>query len=222
MTKWMKALVTIVIVGMVSGCAASRSVVSLDQPSGAIANPEQGVAVKIVSVTDERHFESAPKNPDTPSLSEDDIGNNSIKARAIGRKRGGFGKALGDVLLPEGQTVSDMMGGALTAGFRQANYRVLVPGDAGYDAAIPVKARVIQFWSWLQMGFWQLHAHNRAEVEIAGPMQVLKDGLTVHGGSEVSSMAVTESDWQSVASQGVKNFTENLVKVLTEKPDITE
>jgi len=212
----------VAIIGTVSGCAASRSVVSLEQPSGTVVNPEQGIAVKIVKVTDARTFESSPKNPDTPSLSEEDMNNSSIKARAIGRKRGGFGMAMGDVLLPEDQTVAGMIENALTNGFRQANYRVLTLGDAGYDAAAPVKARVVKFWSWFQPGFWEVQVHNHAEVEITGALSVLKKGLTVRGAAVESGMAVTESDWQNVASEGLSNFSGNLVKALTGKPPVTE
>jgi hypothetical protein len=222
MTGWIKVLMAVVILGMTSGCATSRSVVSLDQPTNAASNPEQGIAVKIVKVSDARIFEASPKNPDTPSLSGDDINNASLKARALGRKRGGFGAALGDVMLPDNQTVASLMQNTLANGFRNANYRVLTPDDAGYDAAIPVQARVVQFWSWLQMGFWQLTVHNRAEVEITGSLQPLKGGLTVHSSVAEPMMAVTEDDWKDTTSKGLKAFSENLVRALTGKPQVTE
>jgi len=219
---WIRTLAAVALIALTSGCATSRSVVSLDQPSSSSTNPERGVAIKIIKVTDARVFEAAPKNPDTPSLSSDDMPNSSIKVRAIGRKRSGFGMALGDVLLPEGQTVSDMMASALADGFRQANYRVLTQGEAGYDTAIPIKAQVIQFWSWFQPGFWEVQVHNRSEVEITGTLHELSKGLTVQGAADESMMAVTESDWQEISSLGLKNFSENLVKALASKSQNNE
>jgi hypothetical protein len=222
MTGWIKVLITVVILGMTSGCASSRSVVGLDQPADAASNPEQGIAVKIVKVSDARTFESSPKNPDTPSLSGDDINDASLTARALGRKRNGWGMAWGDVLLPDGQTVAGVMKDTLTNGFRNASYRVLTPDDAGYDAAVPVQARVVQFWSWLQPGFWRLTVHNRAEVEISGSLQPLTGGLTVHSSVAEPMMAVTEDDWKDVTSKGLKSFSDNLVRALTGKPQVGE
>jgi len=219
---WARSLMVLALAVMVSGCAASRSVVSLDQPSGTIPNPERGTTIKIVKVSDARTFEASPKNPDTPSLGGQDVNDSSLTARAIGRKRSGFGAAMGDVLLPEGQTVSDMMASTLTTGFRQANYRVLSPGDSGYETAVPVKARIVQFWSWFQPGFWEVEVHNRAEVELTGSLPVLKNGLMVRSEAKESMMAVTESDWQSIASEGLKTFSGNLVKALAGKPNDAE
>ncbi len=222
MTIWIRTLLAIILLSTVSGCASSRSVVSLDQPLNVTANPEQGTAVKIVKVIDARIFEAAPKNPDTPSLPGEDVNNISLKARAIGRKRNGYGMALGDVLLPEGQTVSGVMKDTLANGFREANYRVLNPEDIGYAAAVPVEARITQFWSWLQWGFWQLKVRNQAEVEITGNLPPLKTGLTVRSSTTEPMMAVTEDDWQSTTSEGLKNFSDNLVRALNGKAQITE
>jgi hypothetical protein len=218
MTMWLRILMAIAIIGTVGGCATSRSVVSLDQPAAAAINPEHGVAVKIVRVSDARTFEASPKNPDTPSLGGQDVNDRALTARAIARKRNGLGRALGDVLLPENQTVADLMKTTMVDSFRKAHYRVLVPGDVGYDAAIPIQAQVVQFWSWLQPGFWELKVHNRAEVRITGSLPALNNGLTVHGSVDESMTAVGEDDWQEIASKGLKDFSDNLIKALAKHP----
>jgi hypothetical protein len=148
------------------------------------------------------------------------ISTSALKARAIGRKRGGFGMALGDVLLPEDQTVSLLIGSAMASGFRQADYRVLTPVDPGYDKAVPIEAHVLKFWSWLHVGFWGLVVHNDAEVEVTGPLPALKHKLTVYGGAEESMDIVFESDWQKVSSKGLDNFSQNLARALRGTPQV--
>ncbi len=165
MSAMSRAILAFGLVAVLGGCAVGRSVVPLDQVQ-AIQNPASGIAVKIKSVEDARVFEAAPKDPSTPSLQDGEIGNSAITARAIARKRGGFGKALGDILLPEGQTVAAVMQDSIGNGFRKAGYRVLQPGDQGYEQAVAVDAWVRQYWTWVNFGFWALTVHCRAEVDL--------------------------------------------------------
>ena len=194
---------------MLGGCAASRSVVSPD--TAALAeNPTQGIAVRIDQVSDLRRFEAAPKTPDIPSLGGGDVGNAALTVRAMGRKRNGFGLAMGDVMLPEGQTVSKMVEGALIQGFRLAGYRVLKPDDVGYEQAIPVTARVNEFWSWLDIGFSSLTIRNRANVNISGAVPALNGGMVAT--SEVSDklMMVFEEEWTKIASRNLAQLSEKV------------
>ncbi len=195
------------------GCAATRSVVKLDQvdTSGASVG---GQAVLIDKVDDNRRFEASPPEPDTPSLSSGDIGNAAIRARAIGRKRGGFGAALGDVLLPENQTVSQVIAEAVENGFRMGGYRVVHRGDPGMEGAIPLTVSIRQFWSWFQPGFWHVTVHNRCEIEIKGALPVLVGGRTVTNETSENMGAVFESDWQEISSKGLKELTHNLTTAI--------
>ena len=86
-----------------TGCATSRGI--LEVPLTVGDNPAQGREVKIVRVSDRRTFQMKPPDPSTPSLKDEAIDNPAITSRAIARKRSGYGMAMGDILLPEGQTV---------------------------------------------------------------------------------------------------------------------
>src|SRR5689334_551286 len=85
---------------LASGCALGRSVIDVKAPArSAVAS---GPAVKIVEVRDIRRFEVDPGDPSQPSLGDAaEIKDAKITERAIGRKRGGFGNALGDLALPD-------------------------------------------------------------------------------------------------------------------------
>lgn len=91
---------------VMTGCATSRSEIRLTAapPPGKAA---AGSEVVIRSIEDLRVFEEAPAHPGTPSLGWGGAGAApaDIKARAIGRKRNTYGKALGDVLLEPGDSV---------------------------------------------------------------------------------------------------------------------
>jgi len=101
-------------------------------------------------VTDQRTFEASS----IPSLKEEaDLTNRAITVRAIARKRGGFGMALGDIVLPEGQTVEGLVKDAVIRSLRESGYRVVDESDA---------ADIDQFLSWFSPGAFTVAGARRA------------------------------------------------------------
>lgn len=200
---------------LLGGCATSRSVVSVNAPAAySAATSTSGVAVKIAKVEDAREFESKPKEPFIPSLSDGDIKNSATTSRAIARKRNGYGQALGDVLLPEGQSVASIMGDATAAAFREAGYRVLTPNDPGYAQAAAVDVKIKQYWSWFRPGFWSVTLTCIAEVEVKAPIAGLETGITANARTEDHMQVVVESDWQKIAGKGLGDLTADLTRKL--------
>lgn len=197
-------------------CAVGRSVVDINAPSSS-PNPQNGTAIRLVNVVDNREFQIKPRSADIPSLSDAKIDDRGITERAYARKRGGFGKALGDVLLPEGETVANQVKEAITTGFRRAGYRVFDQDSTDMDAqtAIPVSADIIEFWTWMQPGFWQLTLHNRIKVKLEGDLPALKDGLTVENHYQDGMQMVLDNDWPLTASQSLVEFADKLRDDLT-------
>ena len=141
-----------------TGCATSRSELKLSAPTPvAAAGPVKG-AVFIRTVSDQRAFQQAPSDPSIPSLGFEGATQASadLKARAIGRKRNTYGKALGDVLLENGQTVTDVVRENLAAAFTEAGYKVETdPLAASLPLVIDVDVK--QFWAWFST--WLLGHH---------------------------------------------------------------
>jgi hypothetical protein len=210
--------ITIAVVALTfGGCATSRSTV---MPTVAnVANPTEGTAIKIVTVLDQRTFEHKPSDPSIPSLaSESDLANPAITTRAIGRKRGGYGMALGDVLLPEGKTVTSLVEDAVANAYRGAGFRVLSKDAAGYDTAVPVDVKIKKFWSWNTPGFWQMSIENRLEVVITAPQPGFENGATVEGYAIDHLMAIFEEEWPKIATASLADFNKNLrLKLLQKK-----
>jgi len=182
---------------LAGGCATSRSEVRLAAPGAAAAAapaaPAAGAKVAVIrSVKDERVFEQAPAEPSTPSLGFEgaDQATGEVKARAIGRKRNSWGKALGDILLQPGQTVEGVVRENLGAALRDAGFDVR--DDAGSAAApLLLDVRIQRFWAWMQPGFWAITLKARIATE-----------LQVSAGDRPVNIAVEVEDPRGLATDG--------------------
>ncbi|WP_417778891.1 flagellar biosynthesis protein [Stutzerimonas xanthomarina] len=186
------------------GCVTSRSVVDVSVPA-LTATAGQKVAITTI---DERTFESKPRSADIPSLKGGEINDMSITERAYARKRNGYGKALGDVVLPSGRSVSQLVGTAVANAYTQAGYHV-VEGQAS-DAS-QVTVRIKEFWTWFSPGFTYVTINNKANLLIEAngqpPMAIATE---VNDGMQF----VTDSDWAKVTSQGLREVAAAVGKKL--------
>ncbi|MDQ0702967.1 putative lipoprotein YajG [Pseudomonas sp. W3I7] len=196
---------------VLAGCATSRSELDINVASLAATQPvatSNGKKV-LISTVDERVFEISPRSADIPSLKNDEVADKSITERAIARKRNGFGKGLGDVLLPSGRTVSQLVNESVAAAYKQAGYQVVTePGTA--DAA-PVKVHIVEFWSWFSPGFFSVDVTNKSHLRIETPGQTT---LNVVTRKSESMQAVTESDWKKITEAGLQEVQRETLKQL--------
>lgn len=195
-----------------TGCATSRSVLDITVPD--VPNPTSSQAVKIVEVLDKRVFAIKPNNPSIPSLQNDEVTDPGITRRAVARKRNGYGAALGDVLLPEGQTVEQLTRAALANALRDSGYRVVAAGEAGYDAATPVSAEIQQFWAWMTPGFWHIKLEYKARIQLNGDWPLAGENRMLEGDARIETSAAFESEWQRVINTGLMNLIQNLKSML--------
>lgn len=201
---------------LLAGCATSRSEIKLHSPVvTASASAVNGRVVVIKSVTDERVFEQAPSEPSTPSLGfgGSDSATAQMKSQAIGRKRNGFGKALGDVLLQQGQTVQDVVRENLAAALEQSGYRVEPQVDASANPVV-LDVRIKKFWSWFQPGFWAITLHS----DIAAILQVEGGAsIEIQAHAEDKRQAATENAWMEITQQGLEKFRAEASKSVSGK-----
>jgi len=196
---------------LLEGCATSRSELKL---ASVAAEPTQAtIATKgtviLRSVKDERIFEQAPGNPSIPSLGFEGAAQATAetKARAIGRKRNGFGMALGDVLLENGQTVEGIVRENLAAALRQSGYQVLNanPGD---PKAILMDAHIKQFWAWFQPGFWAITLHTKIETNLEVSNSSMPIPISIH--AEESGLAAPESAWIEIVDKALLAYRDKV------------
>ena len=203
----LRSLTLIAILGVLAGCATSRSEIRLNSPAAASADAvtPNGKTVVIRSVTDERVFEQSPKDPSTPSLGFEGSAQASAdtKSRAIGRKRNGFGKAMGDVLLQSGQTVESVIRENLKAAFEQAGYQVKTEEAAGASPLL-VDVHVKQFWAWFQPGFWALTLKSNISTDLTLSGTQSPTTISVH--AEETRQMATEGAWMEIVEKALKEY----------------
>jgi hypothetical protein len=171
------------------GCALGRDEVKLSSAPLATKSqvPSKGRTVFIRTVTDERVFAKNDNDTSLPSL-EKDGDKADVRARAVSRKRNGYGMALGDVTLSGGQTVAGQVSESLRQAFHQAGYTVVT--DAGATKPIIVDVKVKKFWTWHKVSFTAITVISDIQTEVsisgakAGPLAIavhLEDDKLVGG-----------------------------------------
>jgi hypothetical protein len=149
-----------------SGCAINRSEIELNIPEAVEIPMKTGKTVFIKSVVDNRIFEKRPKVPNIPSLNPSKERNKDIEKRAVARKRNGYGKAIGDILLKEGQTVESVIRESLKQGFLENGFDVLENAEQSSPSTYIVDAKINKFWSWMNPGFWTISLSTEINTDI--------------------------------------------------------
>lgn len=191
-----------------SGCATSRGV--LDIPLEQAVNPASGKAIKFMRISDNREFQIDPKQADIPSLKNKEITDSAITSRAIARKRNSYGKALGDILLPEDQTVAGLVEHSLARGFQKNGYRVITPDDAEYDTAIPVEVDIRQFWGWFSPGFWQIKLNYKTLISLSAPIGPFVNGKEIGSTVERGFQTAGTGNWLKTIQAGLDELNKTL------------
>ena len=195
---------------LLAGCATNRAEVDVLRP-GDTQTPAPSNGKKVyISAVDDRVFQIKPSSSDIPSLKYDEINDKSITERAIARKRNNFNMAIGDVLLPEGRTVSELVGNAVATAYRQAGYEVVSSPDAR-DVS-EVKVNIIEFWSWYSAeGVLDKVLRNKSLLQIKAPGTPVQTVKTLV--SENVKVA-TDTDWKTITESGLEAITQETLKQL--------
>lgn len=205
----------LIVCAALTGCATSRSEVKLSMPAApaqTAAVPANGKTVYIRSVTDERVFEENPSNPSVPSLGFGGAQKASadVKARAIGRKRSGFGHAEGDVLLQHGQTVTGVVEENLAAALRRAGYSVVTAPPAAGASPIVMDVAIKQFWAWFRPGFWETTLTCNIWTDLTVAERAKPVAIMIK--SQQGHFAATDSAWIEVVKAALAKYQEQVLK----------
>ena len=198
---------------LLSGCAAGRSTVEITPPTA--VNPVGGAYAKIVTVDDVRKFEASPRMPRIPSLENaSQITDPSITSRAVARKRGGFGKALGDVVLPPGQSVAGLVRAAAGKALADKGYTVVGADSPDYAAAAPLSIDIGQFWAWFSPGFASVHIDFEGTLTLRGAGLLDRDPTTVTSHLSHEGGAIFESDWAELVQRGIADLSQRIEETI--------
>lgn len=204
---------------LLGGCATSRSELKIAAPDATSSTPvTKQRAVVIRSVRDERQFAEKPADPSVPSLGSGGVtaASDAVKARAIGRKRNGFGMALGDVLLDDGQTVTGLVRDNLSSAFRQAGYRVAPDAASAGASPLLVDVRIRKFWAWFTPGMMTITLAAHIETDV-----VISDAGTTTMVSVKATddrMAATEGAWAEIVQKALAAYRAEAAKKVAVAP----
>lgn len=191
---------------LLGGCATNRSYMRLDaaHASATVSHPT-GKAIVIDTVQDARKFEEDPRDPSVPSLKKGD--NYKLDAeqrkRAIARKRNSWGRAIGDILLEDGQTVETLTRDLVADGFSRHGYQVLAPGAAVPPDAVHVSVTIDEFWAWFTPGMWTVDMEGKIHTEIHLGSGVQLD---VRAYGKNSGASGKDDNWREAYDRTFKDF----------------
>ncbi len=187
-------------------CAGAPGPVDVRLPVA--GDPEGGPALRLGRVEEARVFERSPGNGRVQSLAAGASDAPSLAARVIGRRRSASGQLMGNVLLPEGRSVAQLVAEAVTNGFREAGYRVLGSGAPDSQPAIDVVVR--RFWTRVEIMGPGLAWEFSSEVWIRAPVPVFEGGAWVCGKAFAARGGPTPGIWAYTVRRGLEDLVERL------------
>lgn len=193
------------------GCATNRGSMSLNVTPASVTTTA-GTPVFIDEVHDNRVFEDKPSDPSVPSLKGGSATTDSaeVKAKAIARKRNGFGRAMGDILLEGNQTVVDVMRDLLRQSFSAAGYTVVDDRSKLGNSGIEVDADIEKFWAWFTPGMWSVTMESKIETAL----HVTQDGesktVDIRAYGKNNGQSGREGNWIEAYRRGFEDYKAKL------------
>lgn len=193
-----------------SGCAVGRRTVDLSVPAAPDNLPLAG-SISLAGIEDRRTFENKPSDPSTPSI-DGDVATLTpeMQSQMIGRQRGGYGNALGDVALPEGTTIEEKVEEMAANALAQLGYDLV--NDASEERMIAIN--VTRFWAWLTPGFVAIKVDSVIEAEVTLTSPSGSRTFTVDATAREEAAAATDAVWQRSYEALFTTFIDNLVVAL--------
>lgn len=201
-------LAMLLLATVTTGCATSRGVIELSAPQTTATAASTGKKVYINSVVDNRKFEVEPSQPSVPSLDPSEEGGREIEKRALARKRNGYGAALGDILLPEGQSVEALVSSTVKQAFTESGYQVVDSADAINGDGYIVDVSINKFWSWMNPGFWAitLSSEINTEIKLNDKDSERKEVVGVNYADDFA--AASTDEWTEVMQKALASYLE--------------
>lgn len=204
------------VVLILGGCATSRSELDIAMPAIVEAQPSSSKTVFIAAPSDERVFHENPGSPNVPSLDPGKVQNEEITQRAVGRKRNTYGKALGDIVLKEGATVSGLTLASIAKAYGERGYRVLENAEDATPDTLFVQPTIKQFWSWLQPGFWAITISTEIGTDLAVKSATQDETINVSVKAEDHFQTGADGNWIQVMNKALQMYVEELKAKIAE------
>jgi hypothetical protein len=194
------------LIGLASGCVTGQRSLGVDVPPAESYSKSPGKgSIAIGPVSDARVFENKPDSPSTPSVNGDvKLLSAEAKNTFIGRQRNTWGHAMGDIVLPQGQTVQAKVTDLLREGLKRKGYEVVE------SAPNSVSAEVQQFWTWVTPGFFALSFEAQISCKVTVTAGGKQTSFVVKGYGLNHGQFASDSNWREAYDIAIQDFLKNL------------
>lgn len=188
-----------------TGCVVGRRSFELPVQSHDIPAATQG-KVYIAAVTDDREFQNKPSDPSVPSI-DGDVTKLSAQAKdqMIGRQRNTWGKAMGDIALPAGDSVTRRMRLLVEQGLMRKGYEI----SADPAAAKSLTVSITEFWAWTTPGLWTLTFEAKLSCSIVETDASGRHTAVVKGYGMNHGQVAKDANWQEAYDPAFEDFIAN-------------
>jgi len=206
-------LSSVLIVGM-TGCVSTRGLVSLESPVKQMGTQQINSKTAVIKIVqDKRVFEDKPKQANIPSLKGGlKKATAADKAKAIARKRNGYGKAMGDIFLKD-ETVVSVFEKRIESALLHSGYTV-VPAAQAQKPDLVLTVKVDKFWSWMQPGFSYVTLNTEIETEIYDANNSAKAPIRTYTKISKPTAMATGSRWIVTINEALNDYESRLVEQL--------
>jgi len=203
-------ITVLIVVMFLAGCATGTRHVDIFPLAYTNDQSSEGL-IYIGSIVDKRRFEDKPGDPSTPSVKGDLSQTPKEKlSTLIGRQRGGFGAALGDVVLPQGGTVQEEVRELLIEGLKSRGYTV----SDDKMAPITLDVDIEQFWAWFTPGMWSVSFEAKINCSLNFAKADGHKEFTITGYGINKGQIGRNANWALAYQRAFLDFLTNLDKTL--------
>jgi hypothetical protein len=190
-----------------TGCVVGRRTIALPIPAATTAAPAQKGTIYLEAVTDDRRFENKPAQPSTPSI-DGDVNAISAEQRnmMIGRQRGGFGNAMGDIALPSGESVQKRTTALFEEALKRRGYALTTDAAVANKASISIK----EFWAWFTPGMWSVSFEARISCVLSVKTAAGAKEITVTSQSYNGGQVASDANWRIAYERAFEDFLKKL------------
>ena len=180
--------------------------------------PALGAPYRVAQVRDLRSFRQGAAREWQHSLYRGDPEDGALTSRAIARRRTKNDWArMGNIWLPEGGSVAELVARAVTAGFRRAGLRTLEPDEAR-PGERAIQVDVERFWGRLQSTYRGVRVDTRIEIRVTAPGTRLGDGALVCATSLVGSAGPSAAVWRRTFEGGLEDLAQRVESAVASGP----
>ncbi|MCG8429879.1 MAG: hypothetical protein MJA29_01725 [Candidatus Omnitrophica bacterium] len=217
MNRFLGLMLSVAVLITVSGCAAGRSTLNIEVPTNTRV-PGVDKQVFIRSIADMRDFQDKPASPEIPSLGGGIArADEQTRLRAIGRKRNAYGRAMGDILLPEDKDVSSQVYAMLRNALFSLGYDVTDSSVDAREDAVSMDVIIDKYWGWFTPGFWVVSVSAEMATALTVNLPEREEvAFTIEAADVNRCSAATSANWKKTFNRATTQYIAEAKKKLAE------